>query len=211
MSENLNRLFGRFLPSIEFREAISAADLAHRAACPYEAGLVDPVLQLLVRDGVPDQALELRVGGAGAERRLQIPLAAREQARAQLAVRGQADAIAGGAERLRDRVDEADLAGAVGEAVALRGRGRLRGDLLERPALLDDRPDLGARQHLVVAPRALGVERHELDEADDVRLAAGELGERGHLRLREALDRDRVDLDRAQLGVALRLLEPAQD
>ena len=70
--------------------------------------------------------------------------------------------------------------------------------------------DLAAGQHLVLTPALVGVERHELDEADDVRLAAGERGEPRHLLLGEALDRDAVDLDRPQLGVALRFLEPAQ-
>ena len=71
--------------------------------------------------------------------------------------------------------------------------------------LLDQRADLAAGQHLVLAPGLVGVERHELDEADDVRLAAGELGERRHLFLREAADRDAVDLDRPQLRIALGL------
>ena len=75
---------------------------------------------------------------------------------------------------------------------------------------LDQRADLGAGEHLVLAPRLVGVERHELDEPDDVRLAARELGERRHLGLGEALDRDAVDLDRAQLRIALRLLEAGE-
>ena len=54
--------------------------------------------------------LELGVVGARAQRLAQVGLADREQAGAELAVRGQADAVAVGAERLGDRVDEADLA-----------------------------------------------------------------------------------------------------
>ena len=52
----------------------------------------------------------------GAQRRAQVGLAELEQAGAQLAVGGQADAVAVAAERLGDRVDEADAARAVGEA-----------------------------------------------------------------------------------------------
>src|SRR5919198_2126960 len=122
----------------------SAADLRHGARRFYKPGLVDLVLELLVGDREADQLLELPIGRAVAERRLQVPLAAREEAGTELAVGGQADPVAGRAERLRDGIDEPDLAGAVGEAEAA-GRGRrFRGHLLERPALLDQRPDLAA-------------------------------------------------------------------
>src|SRR6266540_3417005 len=144
------------------------------------------------------------------EGRLQIPLLTREQAGAELAVRGHADTIARRAERLGDGVDEADLTGAVREAEPPRGGGRLGRDLYERPALFDERADLVTGQHLVFAPGLVGVERHELDEPDDVGLAPRELGERRDFLLGEAADSDAVDLDRAQLGVALGLLEPGQ-
>src|SRR5215207_11212747 len=50
--------------------------------------------------------------------------------------------------------------------------------------------DLAAGQDVVLAPGLVGVERHELDEADDVRLPARELGERRHFRLGEPLHGD---------------------
>src|SRR5438045_3694614 len=77
------------------------ADLRHRPAGSDEPGIRDPVLELLVADREPDVPLELLVRGAGAERRLEIPLAPREETGPELAVRGQADAVAGRAERLR--------------------------------------------------------------------------------------------------------------
>ena len=64
-------------------------------------------------------------------------------------------------------------------------------------------------QHLVGAPRAVGVERHELDEPHHVGRAAGELGEAHDLVLGEVLERDHVDLDRAQLGVRLAASSPS--
>jgi hypothetical protein len=158
-----------------------------------------------------DQIDELVVRGAVAERCLQIPLAAREETCAQLPVRGQADAVARRAERFRDGIDEPELAGAVGKAKATRRRRGLRGQLFERPVvLLDDRADLAAGENVVLAPRLVRVERHELDEPHDVRLPPCELGERRHLRLRESLHRNAVDLDRPQLWEALGLREPAQ-
>src|SRR5690348_9627123 len=101
---------------------VLSADLGHRAARSHEAGLVDAVLQLLVLDGPANVRGELLVRRPFAQRGLEIPFAAREQARAELAVGGQPDAVAGRAERLGHRVDEADLAGAVGEAEAARSR-----------------------------------------------------------------------------------------
>src|SRR5947208_14234102 len=121
------------------------ADLGHRSACPDKAGIVDLVLQLLVGDGEPDQLLEPLVGGAVAERRLQVPLAAGEEAGAELSVGGQPDPVARRAERLRHRIDEADLAGAVGEADAPRGRrlaNPVRAGLCEQP---DEWPWSGSR------------------------------------------------------------------
>src|SRR5207302_7921197 len=110
---------------------LSAADLRHRARGADESALVDPMLELLVGDRLADRRRQLRVGGSVAERGLEIPFPGREEAGAELAVGGDADPVAGRAERLRDGVDEADLALPVGEAVALGGRRGLRGELDE--------------------------------------------------------------------------------
>src|SRR5919201_2497928 len=187
------------------------ADLRHGSARPNKARVGDPVLELLVADGEADVPLELLVRGPGAQRPLQVPLAAREEAGPELAVGGEPDPVAGRAEGLGDGIDEADLARSVREAEAAGGGGGRRRDLDERPPLLDQGADLAAGQDAVLAPNLVCVERHELDEAHDVGLAARELGERGDLLLGEALERDAVDLDRPQLRIALRLLEPAQD
>ena len=61
-------------------------------------------------------SLELCVGRSLAHRVAEARLVHREEAGPQLAVGGQADAVAVGAERLGDGVDEADLPLAVGEA-----------------------------------------------------------------------------------------------
>src|SRR5207237_8759338 len=107
------------------------------------------VLELLAADGEADRLRESLVGRAVAQGALDVPLATGEEARAQLAVRGDADPVARGAERLRDRVHEAELALPVRERESLRGRGGLRRQLEERPVLgLDERTDLGPGQHL---------------------------------------------------------------
>src|SRR5215218_1921876 len=99
-----------------------------------------------------------------------------EEARAELPVRGEADAIAGAAERLGDRGDDPDLAGPVEVAEPL-CRGRAALGRLERPAGRDAGLDLGRGDDLAGAPGTLRVEGHELDEADDHAPAAPEIGE----------------------------------
>ena len=155
-------------------------------------------------------ALELVVGRAGAQRLAQVGLVHREQAGAQLALGGHADAVAVAAERLGDGGDEADLALPVGEAPAARRAVALAADGLERIRRVDQPPisALGSTRSRVHV--AVGVERHELDEADLVRVLAGELGEAHDLVLGEVLQRDDVDLDRAQLGVLLGGREPCE-
>src|SRR3954468_5720638 len=189
----------------------SAADRAHRARRLHEPRLVDAVLELLAPDGLADDPLDLVVARAVAQRRAQVGLVDREQAGAQAAVGGKADAVAVAAERVADRVDEADLALAVGEAVRARGRVRLARLGLERVDGADRRADLLATEHAVGRPAVVGVERHELDEAHLVRVLARELGERDRLLLGEPAHRDRVDLDRVRLGVLREDLEAAQN
>ncbi len=183
----------------------------HRARRLDEPRLADPVLELLAPHGVTDDLLQLGVGGAVSDRAPQVGLVEREQARAQAAVGGEPDPVAVAAERLRDRVDEADLPVAVGEPVDAGGGARLARLGLERVHRADQVADLGAGQHLVGRPRMVGVERHELDEPHLVRGTPRESGERQHLLLGEVADRDRVDLDRVRLGVRGQRLEPAQD
>src|SRR3954447_22555480 len=108
------------------------ANRAHGARRLDEARLADMVLQLLAPDRVAYQRRQLRVRSAGAQRLAQIGLVHREEARAQLALGSQADAVAVRAERLRHGIDEADLAVAVGEAEHPRRGRRLARQLLER-------------------------------------------------------------------------------
>jgi len=76
------------------------------------------VLELLTPDGVANPLAELGVARPGAQWLTEIRLVDREEAGAQLALSRQPQPVAVGAERLRDGVDEADLASAIGEAEA---------------------------------------------------------------------------------------------
>ena len=67
-----------------------------------------------------------------------------------------------------------------------------------------------AAEHALALPVAVGVERHELDEADDVRLATGQLREGDDFVFRKVAHGDHVDLDRRDGRVPLQLFEPGQ-
>jgi hypothetical protein len=116
-------------PSAANARAVAGADAARPAGDEDARALeaeVHPPIALIVRSGCTNPgsltrclsslrqtasrtiALELGVVGARAQRRAQVGLADAEQAGAQLAVGGQADAVAVAAERVGHRVDEAD-------------------------------------------------------------------------------------------------------
>src|SRR2546430_2879571 len=106
----------------------------------------------------------------------------REEAGAQAALGREPDSVAGGAEGLADRGDEADATrGAIGEPVAGRRAGSRVQHRLERELVLDLLLDAAARHDLLVGPGVVSIELHELVEADLVALALREPRERDHL------------------------------
>src|SRR5580765_1220273 len=111
----------------------SAADLGHAPRGALELlTLVDLVLLLFVGDCRHEDVRKLAIGGTSAHRAAQIPLVDREKARSKLTVSGQADAVAGHAERLADGVDEPDLSHTIGKSIAPRCRGGLGVDRDQR-------------------------------------------------------------------------------
>src|SRR3954465_5615202 len=97
---------------------LSAADLGHAPRGALELfALVDLVLLLFVGDRFQEDVGDLAIGGARPHRAAQVPLVDRKKAGPKLTIGRQADTVAGRTERLADRVDEADLANAIGETV----------------------------------------------------------------------------------------------
>ena len=143
----------------------------------------------------------LIVGRAGAHRGAQVELVVGEQARAELAVGGEAHPVAVAAERLGDRRDDTDRATPVEVAPPV-GRRRAAGrHLLERVDGVDRRDDLVLADDLVVHPVRTGVERHELDEPHlDVAVAAERRQVDDLVVVDAALD-DGVDLHRVEPGL----------
>ena len=122
------------------------------------------------------------VGRAAAEQEFQVVIVLAEKAGAEFSVGGDADARAVAAERLGDGSDESDFARTVatirgGEFIFAGGFALLVGNLDERPARVNAAIDFGGGDHRVASPGAVGIERHELDEAHDQVAFARELGE----------------------------------
>ena len=133
------------------------------------------------------------------EARAQVRAVGREEAGVEPALGGDAGARAAPAERLSDRGDEADFAGAVAVAVPLSHLARVVGiDRLERELGVDQRHQIRGRHDLVDSPAVGAPDVHELDEADDV-LAAPEVpGQIDQRVIVDALANDGVQLDRTE-------------
>src|SRR5579884_2687301 len=99
---------------------ILAADHRHAAICALESLVTDIMFEFFVPDGAAYHLCQFLVAGIGAHDGTQVGLLSSEQAGTQLAVGGQTDTVATGAERLADGIDEANFADTVGEGVAAR-------------------------------------------------------------------------------------------
>src|SRR2546430_3124234 len=129
----------------------------------------------------------------------------REEAGAQAALGREPDWVAGRAEGVADRGDEADATrGAIGDPVAGRRAGSRVHDRLERELVFDLLLDAAARHDLLVGPDVVSIEWHELDEADLVSLAVRVPREFDHLAVVVALHDDHVQLDRPEFSLSLR-------
>src|SRR4029453_17931538 len=118
-------------------------------------------------------------------------------------LRGQARTRAAAAERIRDRGDEPDLAGAVVERVALGDSAVLvLPDGMQRPARADPLEELARGHDAIEAPVIAIADVHVLDEAHDDPGAAEALDQIEHRVVVESALDDRVELDRRQARIA---------
>src|SRR5580700_7522968 len=102
------------------------------------------------------------------------------------------------AERLRYRRDQTDFAGPVDELVFARGFALLVLDFDERPPRINTAIHFRRGNHYVTRPGAVGVERHEFDEAHDQVAFAREFRERLHFVVVQAADQHGVHFYRTQ-------------
>src|SRR5690242_685396 len=100
-----------------------SADATHRAGGGLEVGFADVVAGFFLGNDAVQPFIDLLVGTAIAEEFAQVVLDDAEEAGADFAVGGQADAVAVAAEGFAHGGDDADFPAAVGEAPALGGGG----------------------------------------------------------------------------------------
>ncbi len=112
--------------------------------------------------------LNVLVGGAVAEQGAEIVVILAEEAGADLAVGGEANAGAVAAEGLRDGSDQANFAGrAVRKFILARGFTLRVRNLDQRPLRVDAAKDFFGGNHQFARPVTVGIEGHEFDEAHD--------------------------------------------
>ncbi len=156
-----------------------------------------------VADVSANRGFESGFGGVGREERADIGFFAGKEAIAEFPVGGEAEAVAIEAEGFADGGDEAEAV-AVWEAVlGGGGAGVGVGHGFERAAFgLNAAEHFGGGEDLAAGPEFLGIERHELDEADFHLAFAGKADERDKVIFRDAFDGNGVQLDFLETGGA---------
>ncbi len=151
------------------------------------------------RDHGANAFLYVVVGSAVAQEGAEVMIVLAEEAGADLAVGGEADARTVAAKGLGDGGDQADFTGrAVGKFILARGFAFRVGNLHQRPLRVDAPVNFLGGDHQFARPVAVGVERHEFDEAHDYTAVAGEGGEGFHFVFVEAANEDGVDFRGAE-------------
>src|SRR5690606_30884167 len=146
-------------------------------------------------------ALGHRVPAAG-QRRAQVDPVRGEQAGVQAAVGGHPGAMALTAERRADRTDEADLATAIHEGVALGHLAAVVGiERAQWPARVDAVAQFRRGHNLFAPPAVACAHVHVLDEADHVPGAAETFDQARDLAVVDAALDHAVDLEAAEAGL----------
>src|SRR5258708_18344896 len=142
-----------------------AADEDHRARERHESRFVDAMAGFFFSDHGANSLLNVLVGGAVAEQGAEIVVILAEEAGADLAVGGEANAGAVAAEGLRDGSDQANFAGrAVRKFILARGFTLCVRDLDQRPLRVDAAEDFFGGGPPVSRPLTVGVDWHRIAE-----------------------------------------------
>src|ERR1700688_4770565 len=137
----------------------------HVARRLLESGLADVMARLLAQYDAANVVVQIGVASAPVQDSVEVVIALREEAGADLAVGGEADAAAVSAEGVRDRGDDADLSQAVVEAVAAGGLAwRVGGEVARGTVRVEAGDDLVRGDDGLGLPAAVLFERHPLDE-----------------------------------------------
>src|SRR5579863_2464521 len=181
---------------------LSPADVNHRPRRRYEIWFADVVTLFFLCYHSANELFEFLIARPTAHLRVQVVIPDREQARADLAVAGDANPAAVPAERMRHGSDNANFSDSIFETIAA-GRFRTRvGNLHQWPVFSHARHDLFERHHRGRGPRAVLFQGHELDEADCHAFFAREHPERNDLVFVEAAHQNAVHFQRPESGAA---------
>src|SRR5712692_3751794 len=190
---------GNIRPADYLGAAASAAGNAHvpadaRAVVP---AIDDEVVALrLQADGAVDRSSEHIVVGGGAERLAQIGGILVAETGVQRAGAGDPHPVAGLAEIMGHRRDEAELAAGLADAHVACGAAGVLVEVGQGVLLGKARAEQGQRDVLVDASFADVAHRHDLDQRQRHALAVRPLHQRRNFFLVQILQRNRVDLDR---------------
>ena len=172
------------------------------SAGPLMAAVDDEIVALgLARDRLLDRAIEEFVALRRAQRRAQVGGILLAEAHVERAGAGHAHAVAGFAEIVRERRDEAEPAAGLRHPDITSGAAGLVVDVLEREALGEPRARDRERQVLVEPAFADIAERHHLDQRELHAAPVRPAHELGEFVLVDALERHRVDLDLETRGL----------
>src|SRR5262249_22017642 len=151
----------------------------------------------LAGDRLVDRDLEEAVALGGAHGSAEVSSVVLAETHIERARAGEPHPVAALAEVMGERGDHAEPPAGLAHPIVARGAAGPVIALLERPALVELRPDHRERQ-ILLEPRALAklAHRHHLDEGEVVDLLAAPADEIVEFPVVDALERDRVDLDR---------------
>jgi autotransporter-associated beta strand protein len=173
-----------------------APDAAHGAGGGYEILFADMVAGFFLPNYFFQPVRKAFVGIAVAEAGAEVVFGDAEEAGADFAVGGQAEAVAMAAERFADGGDDADFAAAIRESPALGSRGWVvRINRLETEAGLEAGQKFMAGDDHFFEPGARGIEGHEFDEAQAQFALASKLGEGFNFMIIDVADDNGVDFD----------------
>src|SRR6267154_6125853 len=166
-----------------------SANKHHSTRGWYEVWLIDAVPLFLFHHHRAYVRHQIFVGGAFAQQSAQVVILLAEQAGAQLAIRGQADARTVSAERLRHRSNQPDLPRRAIRKSVLAGRfAALVRNLLQRPLRMNPTIDFGGWHDQAAIPVPIFSQRHVLNKSHDNAALARERRERLYLLVVDAAD-----------------------
>src|SRR6266550_9046991 len=159
-----------------------ASYTAHRTRWRDKVSFADVMPRFLLPDDFFEVITDLLVGFSLTQPGPKVVFGDAEEAGADFAVGGQAEAIAMAAEGFADGSDEADFPPAIGKHPAPgSGGGMIHRGWMQLESSLQSSEDFAARHDHFLKPGPSGIQRHELDESEAQILGASELGERFNL------------------------------